>query len=109
MQAISLMQESDIYQLPVIENEKIIGSLTETKVLSTLVSNPSLRGHNVREFIGKPFPVVNEKMSVENLYKMLDSETSAVIVQRGDNSFEIITKSDLILAITENSAQTTER
>ncbi|HQT92152.1 MAG TPA: cystathionine beta-synthase [Candidatus Kryptobacter bacterium] len=108
-EAISLMQESDISQLPVIENGKIIGSLTETKVLSTLVSSPSLRGHNVREFIGKPFPVVNEKMSVENLYKMLDSETSAVIVQRGDNSFEIITKSDLILAITENSAQTTER
>lgn len=108
-EAISLMQESDISQLPVIENGKIIGSLTETKVLSTLVSNPSLRGHNVREFIGKPFPVVNEKMSVENLYKMLDSETSAVIVQRGDNSFEIITKSDLILAITENSAQITER
>ncbi len=108
-EAISLMQESDISQLPVIENGKIIGSLTETKVLSTLVSNPSLRGHNVREFIGKPFPIVNEKMSVENLYRMLDSETSAVIVQRGDNSFEIITKSDLILAITENSAQTTER
>ena len=109
MQAISLMQESDISQLPVIEDGKIIGSLTETKVLSTLVSNPSLREHNVREFVGKPFPVINEKMSVENLYKMLDSETSAVIVQRGDNSFEIITKSDLILAITENSAQITER
>jgi cystathionine beta-synthase len=108
-QAINLMQESDISQLPVIEDGKIIGSLTETKVLSTLVSNPSLRGHNVREFIGKPFPVVNEKMSIENLYKMLDSETSAVIVQRGDNSLEIITKSDLILAITENSIQTTER
>ncbi|MCL5021741.1 MAG: cystathionine beta-synthase [Bacteroidetes bacterium] len=114
-EAISLMQDNDISQLPVIEDGKIIGSLTETKVLSTLVSNPSLRGHKVREFVGKPFPVVDEKISVENLYKMLDSDTSAVIVRsegrvgRENSSFDIITKSDLILAITENPKQTTER
>ncbi len=108
-QAISLMQKNDISQLPVTEGGRFIGSLTETRVLSTLVSNPSLREHIVREFIDKPFPVVDEKISVEKLYKMLDSEASAVIVRRDDDSFDIITKSDLILAITENSAQITER
>lgn len=108
-QAIGLMQENDISQLPVIESGTVVGSLTETKVLSTLVSNPSLREHNVREFIDKPFPIANERMSVENLYGMLNSETSAIMVHRADGSFDIITKSDLIFAITENSAQTTER
>lgn len=109
MQAINLMQENDISQLPVIDDGKIVGSLTENKVLSTLVSNPSLRKHKVKEFLDKPFPIVNEKISVENLYKMLDKETPAVVVQREDNAFDIITKSDLIYAIAENSTERTER
>ncbi len=109
--AISLMQANDISQLPVVKDGEILGSLTETKVLSTLLSDPSLRGHNVMEFIGKPFPVVDEKTSVENLYKLLDGETSAVIVRSEarnggvHKSLSIITKSDLILAITENPKQ----
>jgi cystathionine beta-synthase len=114
-EAISLMQENDISQLPVLRGSEILGSLTETKVLSMLLKDPTLREHNVMEFIGKPFPVVDEKMSVENLYRLLDSETSAVIVRSANGasaksgSFSIITKSDLILAITENPKQITER
>ena len=110
-QAISLMQENDISQLPVLRETEILGSLTETKVLSTLLRDPSLREHNVMEFVGKPFPVVDEKISVEKLYRLLDNETSAVIVRSGNgssakgSSLSIITKSDLILAITENRKQ----
>jgi len=109
MQAIKLMQENDISQLPVIENGQVVGSLTENRVLSTLVSNPTLREHKVKEFLDKPFPVVNEKISIENLYKMLDKESPAVIVKHEDSSLDIISKSDLIYAITENSTESTER
>ncbi|MCL4539012.1 MAG: cystathionine beta-synthase [Bacteroidetes bacterium] len=109
MQAIDLMQENDISQLPVMENGKIIGSLTENKVLSTLVSNPELREQRVMEFIDKPFPVVSERASIENLYKTLDKETSAIIVERKDGSMDIITKSDLIYVITERSAENPEK
>ncbi len=108
-EAIALMQENDISQLPVIEAGAIIGSLTETKVLSTLVSNPSLRGHSVREFIDKPFPVVDEDVPLENVHRMLDGETPAVIVRLRNNSMDIITKSDLILAITQKPNQIAER
>ncbi len=110
-QAINLMQENDISQLPVLNGTEILGSLTETKVLSTLLKDPSRRERNVMEFVGKPFPLVDEKMSVENLYRLLDNETSAVIVRSGNgtstkgSNFSIITKSDLILAITENPKQ----
>ncbi len=109
MEAISLMEENGISQLPVIENKKVVGSLTDTKVLSALVSNPSLREHLVKEFLDAPFPIVTEKTSIENLYKMLDRETSALIVEREDKAFDIITKSDLINAITENPNEILER
>ena len=108
MEATSLMESNDISQLPVIEEGRIIGSLTENKVLSILVSNPALREHKVKEFLDKPFPVVEEKVSIEKIYKMLDKDTTAVVVKHEDNSLDIITKSDLIYALTENSTETKE-
>ncbi len=109
MEAINLMEENDISQLPVIDDGKVVGSLTDTRVLSTLVSSPSLREHEVTEFMDKPFPTVTEKTSIENLYKLLEAETSALIVERDDLSFDIITRSDLIYSITENPNETLER
>ncbi len=109
VQATSLMEKNDISQLPVMEDGRIIGSLTENKVLSILVSNPALREHTVKEFLDKPFPVVEEEVSMEKIYKMLDKETAAVIVKHEDNSLDIITKSDLIYALTENSPETKDR
>ncbi len=108
-QAISLMQDNDISQLPVAEDGKLIGSLTENKVLSTLVSNPSLKEQRVREFIDDPFPVVDEGTSIENLYKMLDKDLTAVVVKRRDGSMDIVTKSDLIYTINERSAENSEK
>ena len=102
MQATGLMEDNNISQLPVMENGRIIGSLTENKVLSILVSNPAMREHEVKEFLDKPFPVVEEKVSIEKIYKMLDRDTAAVVVKHEDNSLDIITKSDLIYALTEN-------
>ncbi|HUI30252.1 MAG TPA: cystathionine beta-synthase [Candidatus Acidoferrales bacterium] len=108
VQATNLMEQNNISQLPVIEDGRIIGSLTENKVLSILVSNPALREHKVKEFLDKPFPVVEERVSIEKIYKMLDKETAAVVVKHEDNSLDIITKSDLIYALTENSTDTEE-
>ncbi|HEY9164572.1 MAG TPA: cystathionine beta-synthase [Candidatus Kryptonia bacterium] len=105
VEAISLMQENAVSQLPVIENGSLVGSLTENKVLSTLVSNPGLRGHKVREFLDKPFPIVKDKISIESLYKTLDKEAAAVIVEHDDKTLDILTKSDLMYALTQNSAE----
>ncbi len=108
-EAIRLMQDNDISQLPVIENGSVIGSLTETRVLSTLVSNPTLSEHKVGEFADSPFPLVGEKTSIENLYNMLESDTSAILVRHENDSLDIVTKSDLIAAITSHASQITER
>jgi cystathionine beta-synthase len=105
-QASSLMEENNISQLPVVEDGRVIGSLTENKVLSILVSNPSMREHRVKEFLDKPFPVVEERVSIEKIYRMLEKDATAVVVKHEDNSLDIITKSDLIYALTESSTDT---
>ena len=108
VQAIDIMQVNAISQLPVVEDGRIVGSLTENKVLSTLVANPDLRGHKVKEFLDKPFPIVSGKITIESLYRTLDREAPAVIVENEDKSQDILTKSDLMYALTQNSIDGTE-
>jgi len=106
-EAVRIMRENNVSQLPVMDLDKVIGSLTETKVLSTLVSNPDSKDRPVREFIDRPFPIVKPDFSVEKIYRMLDKENPAVLVEISDGQFDIITKSDLIYAFAEGISQDT--
>lgn len=106
-EAVRIMKENDISQLPVIDTDNVIGSLTETKVLSTLVANPDSKNSPVKQFIDKPFPVVKADFSVEKIYRLLDKENSAVLVELPEGQYDIITKSDLMYAFAEGVSQET--
>jgi cystathionine beta-synthase len=94
--AIGLMRENNISQLPVIEDGKIVGSVNESRLLSMLIDDPSLKQHKVEEAMHDPFPFVLPTTRIDVVSKMITSENPAVIVQNPDQSFDIITKSDII-------------
>jgi cystathionine beta-synthase len=65
-----------------------------------LIERPEARNEKVREMMGEPFPIVPSSLHIEHLSAYLDQATGAVLVHRQDqNTFEIITKSDLISAL----------
>ena len=99
-EAISQMTEYGISQIPVMEGKKVVGSLTETSILNRLIEDPEARNEQVAQMMGEPFPVVRSSLHIEDLSSYLDKATGAVLVQRAeDESYEIITKSDLIRAL----------
>ena len=98
--AVSLMRKYDISQVPIIESNQIVGSISEADLLEILVANPGAKNKPVAEHMGKPFPVVSEDTSISQIAQHLDSETTAVLVKLADG-FDIITKSDLIFFLTE--------
>jgi cystathionine beta-synthase len=100
--AIERMAGHGISQLPVTEEGNLVGSLTEHKILETLIDEPASRSKEVRQFMGAPLPVVPRSLPIEELSGYLDNESGAVLVadRRGDG-FQIITKSDLISALAE--------
>ncbi|MGC8654344.1 MAG: cystathionine beta-synthase [Candidatus Kryptoniota bacterium] len=104
-EAVRIMKENNVSQLPVLDANRVIGSLTETRVLSTLVSNPDSKDRPVREFFDKPFPVVKPDFSVEKIYRMLDKKNPAVLVELPEGQYDIITKSDLMYAFAEGISQ----
>ena len=99
-QAVNLMREHNISQVPVIEGGEVVGSISETRILDILVSDPVAKSKPVAEYMEKPFPVITEDASVEQIAHNIDHQTPAILVKR-DTSFDIITKSDLIFFLTK--------
>ncbi|MCQ5362099.1 MAG: CBS domain-containing protein [Candidatus Methanomethylicia archaeon] len=96
--AVELMWKHGISQLPVFQNDKLVGSIREDTILK------KLKDENIKELLKRkvsylkedPFPVVNVNTSVENVTKLLLSGSPAVLVNDHGRMVGIITKIDLI-------------
>lgn len=102
--AISIMNSESISQLPVISGDNIVGSLSDSRILSKLIEDPEFRNESVGSIMEKPFPVISSDLKVDQVSKLFDKNTSAVIVTKNDGLLDIITKSDLIQALSVQEA-----
>jgi len=100
-EAIALMVRHGISQVPVMEDGKSVGSLTEKRVLSLLIEDAEAAGREVQEVMDEPLPVVSAHASVEELSAHLDRPPGAVLVH-GPDRYDILTRSDLISALAES-------
>lgn len=97
--AIELMWKHGISQLPIFQKGKLIGSIREDTILS------KIKDGNVSELLKKkvyylkekPFPVVNENTSLEEIARLLMLGSPAVLVSENEKIVGIITKIDLIV------------
>lgn len=103
--AVNLMRQHDISQVPIIEGGEVVGSISETKILEILVSDPLAKRKPVAEYMEKPFPVISEEASLTQVATLIDPQTPAILVKQS-SGFDIITKSDLIFFLTK---QTTDK
>ena len=103
-QAVNLMREHNISQVPVIEGGEVVGSISETRILDILVSDPLAKMKPVAEHMEKPFPVISEDSSIEQIAHNIDHQTPAILVKHA-TGFDIITKSDLIFFLTKQKGE----
>jgi cystathionine beta-synthase len=98
--AFSLMKSHDLSQLPVLDGDNVVGSITETQVLNTLLENPLNNSERpLREVMGTAFPTVKDTMPISQLNKYISKEIPAVIAHDRSGSMHIVTQYDLIQAI----------
>jgi len=100
--AILLMRERNISQLPVILNGKVVGSVNESRVLNTLIDDPTLKDAPVETLMNDPFPFVLPSTRIDVISKMITRDNPAVLVQFDEGKFDIITKQDLINALSQD-------
>jgi cystathionine beta-synthase len=80
LEAIELLNKYGISQLPVIENDKVIGSMTETQLLQRLSSGIQLDGQRVRDWQGSPMSTLPSTTSVREAYSLFLAGQSAIAV-----------------------------
>ncbi|MFN9882201.1 MAG: pyridoxal-phosphate dependent enzyme [Bacteroidota bacterium] len=97
-EAIALMKQSDIDQLPVIHNGDVVGSITESLLFNKLLDNHDVKNKTVGEVMDKPFPVVSQDTTLERLSGIINKENPAMLTRDEAGNYHIITKYDIIFA-----------
>lgn len=94
--AIRLMRDNQISQIPVVEEGEVIGSINESRVLNTILDDPTLREAPITKAMNDPFPFVLSTTRIDLVSKLINKENQAVLVKLDDGAIQIITKYDLI-------------
>ncbi len=98
--ALDLMKNNDISQMPVTQDGKVIGSITESKVLKFILENPLNNVDKaVKHIMSDPFPIVSEDIALKDLSKYITKEVPAVISVEKSGQHHVITQYDIIQAI----------
>jgi len=99
-QALELMKEHDLSQLPVEEDGKVIGSVTENTVLNYILDSPMQHADKpVSEIMSDSFPIVTPDMLVKELSRYIDKANPAVMVKDSIGYRHILTNYDILQAL----------
>jgi len=98
--AIKVMQESDVDQLVVMEGLEPVGSLTDNRLYSKLMSDPELKNNAVSTIMEKTFPIIDPSLSYHDISVMINRENPALLVKLNSGEWRIITKYDIIKSLT---------
>lgn len=98
--AIALMNHKSVSQIPVMEDGQVIGSITDNKLLSRIIVDPSLKDATVGEVMEESMKFVALGSTLDVLSSMVDKE-KAVLVRDDLHQIHIITKQDILTAVTK--------
>ena len=97
--AIERMRQYKISQIPVMDITGFVGSLDESDLFQSYVSDKNSADRPIREIMGKPYPIVELGTTIEAVSKLFSRENAAVLIDLGNGKHHIITKYDIIGSI----------
>lgn len=97
--AIARFKKHNIAQLPVVDINGFVGSIDQSDLLKSYVSNKDMADLPIKEVMSKAYPIVKNDTSIDEISKMINADNQAVLVDLGDGKYQIITKYDIISTI----------
>ena len=95
-EAVDIMAQYGISQLPVVDTGIMVGSLREEVLMKALLEDPKLYDDQVGKVMEKPFPVVEPGADLDAVYRLLLHGNPAVVVGAEHRIEGIITRSDVL-------------
>ena len=97
--AIELMKQYDIENLPVVNGEGIVGSLSEGGLFKHILNNPEIKEQTIESVMESAYPVVPFDIPVEKLSALISKNNGAVLSQDEMGDYHIVTKYDIIQSL----------
>jgi cystathionine beta-synthase len=90
----------NISQIPVIDDKgNFVGSINDAHLYAKLIADPELKKEKISAVAQPAFPVVGSDESIESISKKINRDNNAVIVNDKGGNVHIITKYDIIDAL----------
>ncbi|MBI3289005.1 MAG: cystathionine beta-synthase [Elusimicrobia bacterium] len=103
--AMGVMRKRDISQLPVLEKGRLVGTVMEDDVLGHMLKGREIKKMIVREAMTSALPVVAPEARVEAVLRYFTPDRPAVLVQTGKHAYDIVTKYDVVTAVSRASEE----
>lgn len=97
--AVERMRKHKIAQIPVVDVTGFVGSINESDLFQSYISNKNSADTPIKKVMGAPYPIVQLTTSIDDVSKLLTNDNQAVLVDLENGKFQIITKYDIIGSI----------
>jgi len=94
-QALNLLSTWGLSQLPVVDGNDCVGSVTEG-LMARVLEDARLLERPVSEVMTAPFPVVDADVPIDRLVSLLSKETPAALVRDGGRLVGIVNRYDVL-------------
>ena len=98
-EAVELMKQYDIEHIPVMQDEKLVGSISESGLFQKLFANPEIKNEKIEAVLENTFPIVSFDTAVEKLGILINKENGAVLAKDESGDYHIVTKYDVLQAL----------
>ena len=94
--AFELMKKYDIENIPVMENDEQVGSISQIGLYNKIFDAPAIKEALVNSVMEPAYPLVAFDTPVERLVKLINKENGAILGKDEIGKIHIITKYDII-------------
>lgn len=94
--ALDKLRRFEISQLPVVDGDRIVGSVNDVAVMQAVFDRSDILHRAVREVMGRPFPSLEQDADIDRAYKLLSLANSAIVVTDAGKPVGVVTRQDII-------------
>lgn len=95
-EAITVLRDREVSQIPIIEDDRVVGGIQEVTLARLMHEGRDPRQVKLRQIMARALPEVDEQISVDEVYRLLLSGNTGVLVRRAGKLSGIITRIDLV-------------
>jgi len=99
--AVALMQKYEIEHIPVMDNNEIVGSISENGLFQKIFKEPEVKNASIRSVLEKAYPMVEFNTPLEKISSLINKENGAVLSKDEGGNYHIITKYDILQSLTK--------